>query len=261
MSKIIQAIIKGLGFLIGKIYIALEFFAIPALIIFAIVNSIFNLVPTRVKVEDVPNSVNNMTSVLFVIFILTTAIIAISLAVHYLRENEIILAKLKSLIDKDKPLVFVLGVIIGFLLGLIYVLPERKKRRAKKTREKYPGLSVVGVFANRLENSIMYASSLLVITASVYLTISIRQDMLWFDAKVPIAFAVCYVGISLNRFITRYRIKKGYYLDNESDARELVNFIRDNADDIDFTGNNKKIISERDLEDIVLNQMRRVPLN
>jgi hypothetical protein len=45
------------------------------------------------------------------------------------------------------------------------------------------------------------------------------------------------VALFLNRKILDYRVRRGYYGATEYESREIIQFIVDHADDIDYTVN------------------------
>ncbi|MEM9945830.1 MAG: hypothetical protein AAF810_07175 [Cyanobacteria bacterium P01_D01_bin.36] len=160
----------------------------------------------------------------------------------------------------------ILGAITS-VLSTMLVMYERYKKTRKELREisekrrikaKYPGLSVVGVFLNRFDNSYVIAKNIISLTLCVYILLVVLTPV---PMKLGIIyFLIAYLVILfMQSYAINYRVKKGYYLTNESETRELIDFIRSNSDDIDFTDKNMRIISKRDLEDAVLTEMRRVP--
>jgi hypothetical protein len=69
--------------------------------------------------------------------------------------------------------------------------------------------------------------------------------------------ASCFIFISccllIYENIVNYRIKKGYYGNNERESREIIAFILENYTKIDFTdgGKKKSIFSDDDLEKVI----------
>ncbi|WP_318506777.1 hypothetical protein [Photobacterium leiognathi] len=54
-------------------------------------------------------------------------------------------------------------------------------------------------------------------------------------------------GLTLNQKVLEYRIRNGFYGTNEYEAREIISFIDQNADDNDFgNGGDKKLFQETD---------------
>lgn len=150
-----------------------------------------------------------------------------------------------------------LGLCIAYLPILLRfslarnIEDTRAKEEAVKIKEKYPGLSVIGVFLNRYQATQAIAQNLLSILISLYV-IATAVTPLTFEWQFIVAPFIFLVALLCNGLITKYRIRKGYYLNNERETRELIKFIKDNADDIDFTSGSRKILSPEDLEDIVL---------
>ena len=56
----------------------------------------------------------------------------------------------------------------------------------------------------------------------------------------------------LNTFLVNFRIKKGFYGGNEFEAREIINFIEENSEKIDFGDGDspKQLFNEEDLKEI-----------
>lgn len=136
---------------------------------------------------------------------------------------------------------------------------EKKIPKAKKIKARYPGLSVVGVFLDKSRSTHIVAQNILSLTLGLYVMVSFLTPLptRW-DAVIIIALFLAM--LLLDNFITQFRIKKGYYLNNEEETRDIIKFIRDNADDIDFTDGDRKILSKNDLEEIVLGQVGYNPV-
>jgi len=152
----------------------------------------------------------------------------------------------------------VIVVGIGAMVTLRPVKENKDKERVRKIKIKYAGLSVVGVFLNRFDKSYTVAAAIISATLVIYMVLAQITPV---RVRVETVYLLlAYFGILVTqRSILKYRIRRGYYLNNESEARELIDFIRSNSDDIDFTGTNLKIVSKRDLEDVVLGEMGRIP--
>lgn len=144
--------------------------------------------------------------------------------------------------------------------------------KRKKIRTKYPKLSVVGIFLNRFNSSHLIATNVVAITLSAYLALILIFPLFigyigtrfipLLGGRGTLLYLIAYLLIlAAQRFVINYRIRKGFYLNNEGETREMIDFIRSNSDNIDFTGTNTKIVSSRDLEDIVLEKMRHIPAN
>lgn len=128
---------------------------------------------------------------------------------------------------------------------------RREKSRARRLKGKYKNLSIVGVYLNRYQD--FYDSSKAILLVSICTHIIIVQSTpIPFRIDFLIVPIVFLVSITLQKFIVSYRIKKGFYLNNEAEAREMIKFIRDNSDDIDFNDGSREILSKSDLEEIVL---------
>lgn len=136
---------------------------------------------------------------------------------------------------------------------------DNKSEKAKRLKEKYRNFSVVGVFLDRFKASHVIAQNMLAVSQIIYIAVASLTPL-------PIRWEI--LGVSTffllmlwaDNFITQHRIKHGYYLSNEAESRELIKFIQNNSSDIDFTGGDRKILSKKDLEEVVLGQVGYNPV-
>ncbi len=150
---------------------------------------------------------------------------------------------------------------IPFPLGLTYILLNSIIKEKDFDNSKYTKLSIVRIFANKLETKKLYSAYLLLITTAAHSILGI----LWKQFEINIYFIL---GVSiyasllyLNTLLVNFRIKKGFYGGNEFEAREIINFIEENSDTIDFSDGDspKKLFNEEDLKEI--EQEIRLELN
>lgn len=120
-----------------------------------------------------------------------------------------------------------------------------------KTKENYPNLSIVGIFRLKRLNQTQNAILVLIASLLIYL-------LLPYLVKASINPLIIYILLSCailvltNQLVFDYRIRKGLYGRNQWEARQIISFILQNADNIDFTdgGSLKRIITVEDLEEI-----------
>ncbi|MDJ0578823.1 hypothetical protein [Crocosphaera sp.] len=121
-----------------------------------------------------------------------------------------------------------------------------------KVKEKSRKISVVQIFKNNLKDRNINAILILLIAITIYSVLGI----LWNQFEINIYFilgGLIYASLLyLNTLLVNFRIKKGFYGGNEFEAREMINFIEENSENIDFTDGNspKKLFNEEDLKEI-----------
>ena len=130
-------------------------------------------------------------------------------------------------------------------------LAENKGSDSKTSnKEKFPRLSVAAIFRYRQLENTTQGLLLLVIALLVSFILSGFQIIEW--GAIQISLFVSLVLLFVRQSILDYRILKGFYGNNELEARELIAFILKESSNIDFTDNGKpkKILSFEDLEEI-----------
>lgn len=130
--------------------------------------------------------------------------------------------------------------------------------RVQNQKIRQSRLSVLGAFLKGFQNSTQYAQRVILSASVIYVLLLVSTPI---EMKEGIVFTLIatYLTLVLQRVVLIYRVRKGYYLNCEGEVRELINFVIENADEIDYTGDNGEIISARDIEDIVLETMNSVP--
>lgn len=161
--------------------------------------------------------------------------------------------------------VVIVGVIAGRIPGVIFGVnlteslatkytkyTKSDSKQNKRIKKNYPKLSIVGIMRERKVNQKFQTIYLLLIATIVYVFASKFLNFAISNIFLIVLFGSV-VLITLESLIFNYRINKGWYGSNESEAREIIDFIVKNSDDIDFTdGNNpKSIIKPEDIKQVV----------
>lgn len=112
----------------------------------------------------------------------------------------------------------------------------------KKQNSKNMALSLIYLMHMRRKDSIVK------MVLSFFGVLAASFQIKWPEmALLSIAFASTGVLalIVLKEFVVEFRIRKGYFGNNRSEAKAVINFMRENSDDIDFhddSGNLKKAL-------------------
>lgn len=121
-----------------------------------------------------------------------------------------------------------------------------------KLKKNYPTLSIVGIMRNRKKKS-KYNSIYFISLIGIFYLVS--SNFLGFNLSIIFLFIlfIFIIIISLELFIFNYRVNQGWYGSSESEAREIIDFIIKNSEDIDFTDGNrpKSIIKPEDIKQVV----------
>ena len=138
-----------------------------------------------------------------------------------------------------------------FKSSLIKKENEFQKSATKLVKENYPNLSIVGIMRQRkTEHTIKSASSLFL----AFVIYFISSRWVGFSAESTLTYILLSLIILLviQKTVLDYRIYSGLYGSNEREAREIVSFIIQESNKIDFTdkGKPKKIISDEDLLEV-----------
>ncbi|HEY0602148.1 MAG TPA: hypothetical protein VGD58_04510, partial [Herpetosiphonaceae bacterium] len=144
--------------------------------------------------------------------------------------------------DKTSLILFTLG--LTFSIPWIYTYCRKRVRQSKdkKLKKTYPSVSIINIMLQRKEKSSELIEASLLLSALGLLFVSARQ------AGLIVLLVLILFIIRIN--IIKFRIRKGYYGTNEYEAREIIQFILDNSQSIDFTddGTPKRIVTPEDLE-------------
>lgn len=144
------------------------------------------------------------------------------------------------------------------LFGLIVLV--RKTPSKTKIKLTYPNLSVVGIMRLRNESqsnlALLIISSLMLIYTFLPYVFNVTLE--W---EVVLIAGVVLLLILVNKTLLNYRVGAGFYGGSEREAREIIQFIRDESSNIDFKdgGGSKQIISEQDLQEIRQEVARLIP--
>lgn len=158
----------------------------------------------------------------------------------------------QTLRDKENISTFtVIVIVVGtvmFMLSLYYIFSFSKGKREKL---KYPKLSIIRIMETRKASEISKNTSMIMLSILGYI-------LLFRYLKVEISIEAIYIGfvtvilLGVHKFLFDYRVKSGYYGNNEREAREIIQFILQESEHIDFTDNGKlkKIVSDEELGEI-----------
>ena len=144
------------------------------------------------------------------------------------------------------------GAVASALGYIAASAPETAVRQEERVKAQYPRLSVVAIMLLRQRRTTFQSLALLIIAYATYVA--------WFaltSATPSVGAPAILVGgillVLAKEWLFRFRVRSGLYGSSEREAREIVDFILSNADDIDFTdsGNRKRIISDADVKGII----------
>lgn len=158
---------------------------------------------------------------------------------------------------ETNPLPFLLVVIgIGLIVGLVFLNREMKRRRKK---EKYPRDSIIQILNKRRSRDVYSAVALCLI--AVIVSTFIPQSNSPEIHSIQLVLCLIMIILLSGKLALEYRIVKGWYGNNEREAREIIEFIIKESSNIDFRdgGKLKKILSDEDLEEIKLLGLQPVP--
>lgn len=156
--------------------------------------------------------------------------------------------------DEGKNSIYIIGLIAGiFVLPQIYRIFTLRKYK-EKIKKQYPNLSVVGIMSLKREKSAYYSITVLIFSLMLYVSPSILG--LYSVNLIVVTILLSGAALLLIREkLVQFRVNSGFYGQNESEAREIINFILSNSNDIDFTdgGKKKPIFSENNIEEVFSN--------
>ena len=155
-------------------------------------------------------------------------------------------------------------LVISSLIFFRYIDLRRRSRivalqQVKKAREQYPKLSVVSIMRSR--RSAQIRSTLIILSVGVIVNFIMTLRGSTSNIGISIIFLVLIVGVLLKQAVFEYRIRKGMYGTNEREAREIITFILQESQNIDFDdqGKPKRLITEEDLEEIKQDILQPAP--
>jgi hypothetical protein len=119
-------------------------------------------------------------------------------------------------------------------------------------KEKYPNLSIVGIMSLKRKKRNFLAITFLVLALMIYCLLPYLFGYSINNMAVMIMSAGILL-VTLKEQIVSYRVKKGIFGQNESEAREIIRFILNNSDNIDFADGRKseKLISESEIKTLI----------
>ncbi len=141
------------------------------------------------------------------------------------------------------------GSLAVMFISFIKLLPNIMKR--SKIIQKYTKLSIVGIMQERKANETKKTTITLLIVLTIYLMLPhfINYTLNYF---VIFVCTLLIVILSVGKCIFDYRLRHGFYGNNEREAREIIQFIIEESSNIDFTDGDKlkSIINNEDLKEI-----------
>ncbi|MDJ0601039.1 MAG: hypothetical protein QNJ37_19620 [Crocosphaera sp.] len=145
---------------------------------------------------------------------------------------------------------FTIVVMTNFLfVCLKAIINEPKNIEIKYKSSKF---SVIRIFKNELENKNIKTIYLLLIALNIYAVIGTFWEKLEISSYFLLGGLTFASLLYLNTFLVKFRIKKGFYGGNEFEAREIINFIEENSENIDFGNGDspKNLFNEEDLKEM-----------
>lgn len=117
-------------------------------------------------------------------------------------------------------------------------------------REKFPKKSIVAIMRLRRINNIIVVVSLLLFLLLASLFFPLIANLISQTTQTIISIYIIVLTISHLSF--EYRVALGLFGNNEREAREIIQFLIQESENIDFTdgGKAKKILSEEDIIEI-----------
>lgn len=136
------------------------------------------------------------------------------------------------------------------LIDFLNKISRNNKISIKLSR--YPKLSIVGIFRNKLEDKKINSYYFVLTATLIYSIVAIFSKNLESNIYFILGCLIYASLLYLNTFLVNFRIKKGFYGGNEFEAREIIHFIEENSENIDFSDGNtpKKLFNEEDLKEI-----------
>jgi hypothetical protein len=131
------------------------------------------------------------------------------------------------------------------------------KRHAKKilksfndkSLEAYPEKSIVGILLNKFNKTTILSQTIMSISIAIILIMEfIFRIKIGYDYMIILLIVLTIIKINENLII--YRIRKNYYGMNRHEIIEIVEFIKENSNKIDFMdkGNPKDLFDDNDAE-------------
>lgn len=146
----------------------------------------------------------------------------------------------------------VLAFTTTLVISIIPVIYEEIRKLIKHEMGKHEDLSVLQMID--IKKSEDANKAIILLSLSVLLFV-FADFFVYIEDRFLVLSLIAALGMIVlcQRWIENYRIRKGYYGTKEWEAREIIRFIIDNFDDIDFTEDGSKtLFPERHTETPVL---------
>ncbi len=152
--------------------------------------------------------------------------------------------------------VFLAGIIMYLVASIILT---RQKMTARAQKENYPRDSIIKIMNKKNSRDVYLAVAL----CFIFFVLLMRVPQLNIPEMHYIRYVIPSAVILLlsAKLALEHRIVKGWYGNNEREAREIIEFIIKESSNIDFKdgGELKKILNDEDLEEIRSLVWRPVP--
>ncbi len=83
---------------------------------------------------------------------------------------------------------------------------------------------IVNAYFTEFKSKIRKVQLFGVVTLAIYLLLGFWFDFVWKESQIFVAYALIFVMLETRLRIDAYRIKKGWFGNNSTEARELVSF-------------------------------------
>jgi hypothetical protein len=145
----------------------------------------------------------------------------------------------------------IFGLVIFLCLSWMWYITIVNLSKQKIILKVYKNLSIVGIMLKKRKKDVYRNIIIIYSGLIIYLLYSHITEEINYGISSSFILISCLLMLYEN--ILNYRIKKGYYGNNEREAREIISFILDNYIEIDFKdgGKRKNIFSIDDLEKVI----------
>lgn len=144
-----------------------------------------------------------------------------------------------------------LGVFSSLMASYYKTLFKRYRNESKK---EYPKLSILSIYRNISSQKLFLTQISVGISIVIYVLVSnlLNLNISLYIVLIPFSYVIL---VTFYEYLVSYRIKRGFYLTNEWETRNLVDFILSNANSIDFNdpgGKRKQILSNQEIEGLLI---------
>ncbi|NOK71580.1 MAG: hypothetical protein GFH25_541324n23 [Chloroflexi bacterium AL-N10] len=112
-------------------------------------------------------------------------------------------------------------------------ITNRTKNQEKRNRKKYKKLSINSIIRERKLMSFIFSSNLLLAALLICLLFNLH-------IAIQMICSILILLYTIQMTLFNYRLLKGFYGTTEYEAREIIGFIINNSENIDFTDGEKK---------------------